>query len=193
MINRNAFFSAIRNSVLFRGFITKPQVDGFNVLLDTAQKTQSDDLRLTAYPLATTYHETARAMQPVREWGLGCGHAYGVPAGPWKQAYYGRGDVQETWLPNYEFADKRLHALGYLRPDQNLAATPDLMLDPAISAVTLFVGMNEGWFTGRRMSEFFTANATDWFDARRIVNGIDCAQQIASYAQIILTALNAKG
>lgn len=63
-----------------------------------------------AYALATAYHETGRKMVPVREGFASTdakarrivGHRkYGKPAGPHGHVYYGRGQVQLTWLSNY--------------------------------------------------------------------------------------------
>ena len=38
----------------------------------------ADDLRWLAYMLATTFHETARTMQPIEEYGKGKGKTYGI-------------------------------------------------------------------------------------------------------------------
>src|SRR5208282_5987635 len=100
---------------------------------------------------------------------------YGEPCGSWKQVYYGRGLVQLTWWANYARADARLHDLGALDPDQDLEMTPDLALDPNIAAAILIFGMTEGWFTDRKLSDYFTATTTDFIQARRIVNGLDRA------------------
>lgn len=192
MIDRDYFFRTVRaDRELFRGTLDQSQVDGMNALLDMWEKRfpPSADPRWLAYCLATAYHETDQAMQPVREYGLGRGHAYGLPAGKWAQCYYGRGDVQETWLANYQHANDRLHQQGYLEASDDLVKTPDLMLRPDVSAATLFLGMIEGWFTGRKLSNYFNIATNDPFNARRIINGIDCAQQITVYDSSFLMAI----
>jgi putative chitinase len=141
--------------------------------------------------LATTFHETARTMQPIREIGHGRGRAYGHPAGPWHQVYDGRGDVQLTWERNYLHATQRLRALGVIGDDVDLARSPDLALRPDIAAAIMIHGMREGWFTGRKLADSFGDHATDWIGARRIINGLDCAAKIAGYARAFFAALTA--
>nr|AIA86604.1 PG_binding_1 [uncultured Xanthomonas sp.] len=54
----------------------------------------------------------------------------------------------------------------------------------------LVVGMTEGWFTGRRLTQFITDNAADYAEARRIINGLDCASEIAALADAYELALD---
>lgn len=189
MIDREKFYASIR-SPLFDGELSQRQVDGITAIFDCWDKSAQTDLRWLAEDLAEVYHETERAMYPVREVGEGRGHAYGVPTGPWHQVYYGRGDEQETWLRNYELADRRLHELGILKPDENLVKTPDLALRLDVSAAIVIYGNAEGWFTGKKLSDYFSATKDDPVNARRIVNGIDKAQTIAGYYGHFLAALH---
>jgi putative chitinase len=173
--NPAAFFAAVRVD-LFGGAFEQTQVDGINSILKAWP--EGTDPRFVAYGLATAYHETARTMEPIAEWGRGQGKAYGIPCGPYQQRYYGRGFVQLTWLSNYERAEKAI--LG-----SDLVRTPDNALLPAIAAEVLVRGMSEGWFTGKRLADFFPPGAPemhDWVGARAIVNGQDRTAQIAAYA-----------
>jgi len=52
-------------------------------------------------------------------------------------------------------------------------------------------GMYQGLFTGRKLADYVTASATDYPHARRIINGMDRAQLIASYAEDFEKVLNA--
>lgn len=135
----------------------------------------------TAYVLATACWETAGTMQPVREaFYLGArAGAYrdGLRYAPW----YGRGFVQLTWRANYLRAGE---ALGV-----DLLADPDRALDPDIAARVLVQGMTGGWFTGRRLGQFVSATGRDYTEARRIINGLDCAGQIAALADDYEAAL----
>ena len=70
------------------------KVDGINAILGAWP--EGTDPRFVAYALATAYHETARTMAPIAEWGRGQGKPYGVATGPYQQRYYGRGLVQLT-------------------------------------------------------------------------------------------------
>lgn len=191
-LNRATFFTHIR-AAPFGGHLTDPQVSGLTSLLDAFDAAKVTDTRFQAYMLATTFHETARAMLPVEEGGKGRGRAYGHPTGPWHKVYYGRGDVQETWLANYQKATVQLRKHGAIGGDVDLARKPELMLRPDIAAATLVYGMQEGWFTGRKLADYFTAKKTDWRNARRIINGTDCAAMIADYAVAFYAALQAGG
>lgn len=188
MISRDAFFAAVRAS-LFEGEMRQSQVDGCNVILDTWEKNRpASDRRHIAYTLATAYHETARTMQPIREYGEGRSRAYGSETGQWRQAYYGRGFVQLTWQKNYAHATARLRALGLIGADIDLECDADLALRPDLAGAILVFGCIEGWFTSRRLTDYFGA-ASDWVQARRIVNGLDCAEAIAGYGRAFLAAL----
>ena len=57
-------------------------------------------------------------------------------------------------------------------------------------------GMTEGWFTGLKLENYFPTHNPkwgDWVNARRIINGLDCAARIALYAQHFRDALEHGG
>lgn len=175
------FYAALRGSALFPRGLMQPQVDGINALLSAANGLAADEV---AYILATAYHETATTMQPIAEYGKGRGRKYGVPGRNRGQVPYGRGFVQTTWDDNYERTDREL-ALG-----GRLVANYDLLLtDTAMAAQAAVRGMVEGWYTGKRLSDYFAGGKCDFVGARRIINGTDKAQKIAGYAQVFLKAL----
>jgi len=152
-----------------------------------------------AYVLATAYHETAGRLYPIHEFGKGQGKRYGVPGArmdgkPGKnlrQAPFGRGDVQLTWEDNYERADIELGLGGALLRDFDL-----ILKDPALSARILVRGMKEGWFTGKKLNDRIgppPAPIEQFRKARVIVNSMDKADLIASYAVQFQEALLAAG
>lgn len=171
-----AFFGGIRD--LFGGRFTQPQVDGLNHLL---KATYGKALTHRAYILATAFHETAKTMQPIAEYGKGKGRAYGQKDATGK-APYGRGYVQLTWRENYLRADRELGLGGALASDYDVA------LQPEVAAKILVEGMSEGWFTGKSLSDF---RERDYVGMRRIVNGTDRANMIAGYAATFERALEA--
>jgi len=116
-------------------------------------------------------------MQPIEEIGHGAGHPYGLPTGPWHKVYDGNGDVQLTWEANYKMATLRLRAHGVIDDTVDLERNPELARDPEIAAAILVLGMLEGWFTGKKLSDF-----PDFINKRRVVNGTDKADLIAHYA-----------
>jgi putative chitinase len=186
MIQRKYFFDSVRAS-LFNGSLADSQVEGLTTLLDYAEEIGCDDRHL-AYILATTYHETAQTMQPIAEYGKGQGKKYGVPDPQTGQTYYGRGYVQLTWRDNYQKQDDKLRLGG------SLVRQADLAMDPDIAIQILFKGMYDGDFTGVGLPKFImctdpSSDTTDFYNARKIVNGLDCASQIQGYAQKFADAI----
>lgn len=181
-INREFFFEYLHKALYPKG-LKQSQVDGHEAILDVweADYAQRDD-RWLAYMLATAYYETARTLQPIEEYGHGHGHQYGAPAGPYGHVYYGRGYVQLTWYKNYANADQELGT--------NIVQHPEDALKPDIAAKVMFRGMMEGWFTGKKLADYFAPGKADWFNARRIINGLDCAAQIAEYGQDYYAAIS---
>ena len=193
MINRASFYDAVRSS-LFANRLSAGQVSGMNVILDEWQVSGSDIDRQLAYVLATTKHETANTMQPIHERGA---RSYfdkyepGTPIG--KRLgntvkgdgfrYRGRGFVQITGRANYERMGKRLGV--------DLVGNPELALKPHVAVRTLIVGMIEGLFTGKALSDYIGATRLDYVNARRIVNSTDRAALIAGYAREFDAALQA--
>lgn len=206
MLNDKLFFDSIRQS-LFGSTMTQSQVDGINTLLDAVSPFSRPQ---QAYILATALHETARTMQPVEERGKGRGRTYGTwyvnskgvryayrngrrnsvyTYDEYPHLYYGRGHIQLTWLTNYRRAGQELHRLKLLDDPDALVRDPDLALRPDISAMILCLGMGQGWFTGRKLKHYINGREHDFYNARRIVNGTDKADLIASHARKFLAAL----
>lgn len=162
--------------------MNQSQVDGCNAILDEWEsRMPNQDIRWLAYMLATAKWETAHTMQPIEEYGKGHGHSYGVPDPQTGQTYYGRGYVQLTWKTNYQTMQDIL--------DEPLVEHPELALDPKIAAAIMFVGMEKGSFTGVGLPKFFNATTEDWINARKIINGLDRATEIASLAKCFHAAL----
>lgn len=179
-MNRDIFYDMVRNAI---GPLSQEFVDGTNALLDEGE---DRGLRVEheAYVLATSYHETAATMQPIPEYGKGQGMAYLTYYDSSKtkkciykpQEAYGRGFVQLTWEVNYERADKECNLGG------KLIKNFDLALDIKVASQIIFEGMLDGWFTGKKLSDYINDTKVDYYNARRIVNGTDRAEQIKNYA-----------
>jgi predicted chitinase len=99
--------------------------------------------------------------------------------------YAGRGYVQLTWRNNYVRAGQ---ALG-----RDLVTHPDDAMLPDVAADVMTRGMAEGWFTGRKLSDFITAARCDFKGARAVINGTDKAAIIANVADKFLDCLTAGG
>lgn len=202
-MDRAIFFAALRRrgSGVFGTTISQQQVNGITGILD-AFATHGDGRDKTlAYALATAYHETGRRMVPVRE-GFAKDDAtarrivakrdYGKPAGKYGHVYYGRGQVQITWLDNYD--DSSADA-GY-----DLVAYPDKMLDPVISSRILVKGLCDGRWNGSKNHKgrgiaFYLPDSgpDDLKNARRTVNITDKWQEIAGYYKSFLAAIREAG
>lgn len=184
MIDREHFYKALSGSPFF-GLTHGHQKAGCEAILAAweARGTPLADLRWLAYILATAWHETAHTMQPIAEIGHGRGHAYGVPDPHTGHAYYGRGYVQLTWMKNY--------ATMSAVTGVDLVHHPDRAMEAPVASKILLHGMEHGSFTGRKLSDYFNEHETDWLNARRIVNGLDAAPLIESYAKTFYSALNA--
>ena len=177
------FFSTARP--LFGGRLTQGQVDGMNNIVEYGEKWGYTPGQI-AYALATTKKETANWMQPIREGARRYGprysdasakravaaiHAkgiirtnYALPAGPYRQSYYGRGLIQITWYDNYLKFTRLLK--------QPLDQNPDLALEWDISLDILFLGLRDGLFRkGLGFKDFDFTDPASVFEAREAVNG----------------------
>jgi hypothetical protein len=153
------------------------QRSGLNDLLGFID---SDDLvtdpRHAAYMLATVRHECANTWLPIAEHGKGQGRKYGSPDPVTGQTYYGRGYVQLTWRDNYAMFTKITGA--------DLLRNPDLAMRPDIAYRIMSHGMRKGTFTGVSLGTFIYDDHRDYHNARKIINGTDCAERIAGYAVV---------
>lgn len=188
-MNLKIFYDEIRNHFN----LTEQNVKGFDYILNYAETKANPHLDELAYILATTWHETASTMHPIAEYGKGKGRKYGKP-GKYGQVPYGRGYVQLTWDFNYERADKELGLNGALLRNFDLA------MNPEIAVQILFVGMNEGWFTGKKLDDYLDnideddkEDLREFANARHIINGVDKQVLIGQEAIIFEHALRKSG
>lgn len=195
-INRRFFFRQVRSSLF--GALRQSQVEGLTSILDAWESDHAAwDDRWLAYALGTAHLETAMTMLPIRERGGSAyfNRRYGIegdnPARARRMGntasgdgarYAGRGYVQLTWKSNYRRAGDKLGV--------DLVGNPDLALDAAVAAQIMFDGMNEGWFTGKTFSDYFDGETENWVQARRIINGLDKADNIAGYATAYYAAIS---
>ncbi len=186
MIDRDIFFNRYRKEF---GALNQSQVDGINAILDEWETNYADkDLRWLAYCLATTYHETDKKMQPIEEYGKGRQHLYGKHFRYDHRKYtdtdnifYGRGFVQLTWYENYERAGAKL-GIDFIH-------NPEKVMELDNAAKIMFLGMTEGWFTGKVLSTYFNERRTDPINARAIINGMDRANLITRYYNSFIKCL----
>ena len=176
------FFDEIR-PLFAGGKLTHKQVAGIEKKLEVFVST-GNTVSHAAYKLATSFHETAQRMQPVRE-GLNASDNWrkkNLRYYPW----YGRGDVQLTWETNYRKVDEEFGLGGAL------ILNPDKALETELSAKVLDRGLEKGWFGPKPLSAYLPkpiGTKEQFEQARRTVNIMDKASLIAGYAEKFQSAL----
>ena len=205
-MDRAKFYNKVRGT-LFRGSISAEQFAGMENLLDVWDQYYSDQrIDNLSYNLATTYHETARKMQPIYEYGprsyfnkydagTRLGRILGNTVKGDGYRFRGAGHVQNTGRRNAKVATERLNKAFNLGVD--LVKNPDKRLDPFISAHSLFLGNLQGWWTGKGLDKYLDDDDRDEFNdymrARYVVNGTDKRSTIAGYAVRFENALREAG
>ena len=196
-MNRAAFYSTLRKraSGVFGTVLSQGAVDGMESILDQAERRETP-LRWLAYMLSTAYHETAHTMQPIAEYG---GRRYFDKYEPGTRIgknlgntltgdgyrFRGRGFVQLTGRRNYHVASTKLGV--------DFVADPEAVRVEKHAAAIMFAGMEQGWFTGKKLADYITPKKTDYVNSRRIINGTDRAALIARYASAFEAALRSAG
>ena len=192
MVDRDVFMERV-GATLFRGRLPASQRAGLAfILAEWSAHHAGKDERWLAYALGTTHHETDAKMQPIREYG---GRAYFAERYQGRRdlgnlkpgdgaRFHGRGYVQLTGRLNYAFMGK---VFGIDLTSSDAAA--DRAMDPELAARIMFLGMEAGTFTGKRLGDYFAGRRADWENARRIINGTDRAQLVAGYARLYAAAL----
>jgi hypothetical protein len=209
---RSAIFYARVRASLFGGRLSQSQMDGMGRISGLCARAELS-VEQTAYVLATVYHETGRRMQPVRETFadsdeqaiVRLDRAWANGQLPWVKwpywrpdsdgrSWFGRGDVQLTHERNYAKQQDKL-AYHPLRPTLVPYAVhddPSMALDPQTSALICVLGMRDGDYTGKRLSDYIDGASANYMQARRIVNGLDRAADIAGYARAFELAIRSE-
>lgn len=174
-IDRPTFFTGYKRA--FQEHLNQSQVDGLEFLLDAFERDGAwKSIQEVAYALATVKHEDANTYHPIVERGprhyfdkyehrTTLGNAHDGDG----FRYRGRGYTQITGRKNYR--------------KFGIENDPDEALDPQIAFDIMTVGMHQGSFTGKKLSNFINEEDCDYHNARTIINGHDDAALIAGYAR----------
>ena len=82
--------------------------------------------------------------------------------------------VHLTWKNNYKAA------ADYF--DVDFVSNPDLAAQYEYAVPIMIWGMENGIFTGKKLSDYISGERCDYQGARKIINGNDKKELIASYA-----------
>lgn len=209
-MDRSKLFAKIKTP-LFSGRFVQSQVDGIDAILDEYDRRVLKDGRWLAYMLATAYHETGRAMQPVVEnlnysedglkrvfrkyfTDLQAKSYARQPERIANRVYANRmGNGNEASGDGWKYRGRGLVQItgkdNYTK--YGIADNPDAALEADTATKIMFDGMIDGSFTGKKLSDYFNDTVTDWNNARRIINGTDRMVDIAKYAKTFNAAIAA--
>lgn len=207
-IDESKFFAGIRS--LFRP-MSQEQVDCIKAILGAWVYRYHRDTSIPQFAavLATAYHETARTMRPLHEYGdrarfmrmydpSGARPKVAATLGNTQVGdgalFAGRGYVQLTGRGNYRKATQKLRALGIIGADIDFERDPGMVMQPEYALPILFIGMEQGWFTGRKLDTIVDDRVdgneeAQFVRSRSIINGTDREKLIAGYAMTFLRAL----
>ena len=191
-INREKFY----DKYPFRP-LKQPQVDNLNFLLDKLDASVLlTRLSEYAYVLATLKLETADTFAPVKEahWIKPESRRIAVLKKMYAgrksiihssgKLYYGRGYVQLTHIDNYVKMNPYVQKIF---PDYSanggLVENPELACEPETAWIILEIGMSKGLFTGKKLAHYLTDKKIDFYNARKIINGLDRAGLVQAYAE----------
>lgn len=99
----------------------------------------------------------------------------------WNTGYMGRGFVHITWKKNYE---KFGRILGI-----DLVNKPDLAEIPSVAAKIIVFGMYNGTFTSKALGHYINNMQKDYYNARKIILGLNNATNISKHATNIESKL----
>lgn len=187
-MNREVFYNALRSKLN----LTEQNVFGMEKHLDYAEQKGVSIFYLPKI-LATSWWESGQTMHPVVE-------AYWMSE-TWRKnnlryyPHHGRGLIQVTWDYNYIAVAKMLGL-----PDNFFIKNPDALLEWEYALPALFVGMELGIYTGKKLSDYIDfvdesdqEDLREFANARRIVNGTDKQVTIGKLALTFEHALRKAG
>jgi putative chitinase len=185
-MNRTVFFDAIRADP-FGGSLSQSAVDGIEALFAAWDTYGDGDHNKFAYILGTAFHESDR-FKTMEEYASGSAYEGRADLGNTEpgdgKRFKGRGFVQITGRRNYQDWSNRLSI--------DLIADPARAAEHVIAARICVEGMMLGTFTGKPLGKYIAAGGiVDFYNARRVVNGLDRADLIAKYAKAFQVALQA--
>jgi putative chitinase len=216
-MNRATFFASVRKNP-FNGSLSQSQVMGLDAIFDAAEKLKVTDLRMIAYAMATPMIETGGTYEPITEnlnystdalkakfgnrisaadaqkYGRNSAHPANQEAianiiygGEWGKANLGNTQPGDGWKYRGRSLVQVTGRNNYTK--FGLADNPEDAAHIKTAADIMVKGMRDGLFTGKKFSDYFTASKEDFVQARRMINSLDKADEIAKHARTFYAAL----
>jgi hypothetical protein len=115
------------------------------------------------------------------------------PNGKYGTNYLGEGFVQLSLLSNFinfnPLVQKKF-------PNYDIVKNPELAMIPEVAWLIMEEGMTRDThtfrdinFTGHTVEQYLNDKILDWVNVRKVVNGLDCAHEIAKYSMAYYDAL----
>lgn len=96
--------------------------------------------------------------------------------------FKGRGYIQITGRTNYTKFSNILNV--------DFISNPDLAKNTQNAAKIAIIGMRDGIFTGKSLGDYINSSGNDFYNARRIVNGTDKANQVVTLSNKWLNVID---
>jgi WD40 repeat protein len=187
-IDRANFFAAYRTVF---GELDYAATVGLEQLLEFLENDPAmNDVRLRAYVLATVKFETGDRFVPVAEQGdaehfqryepgTPIGDRLGNKVPGDGERFRGRGYIGITGRENYY---RMSQVLGFEPKMTDLVDNPDKVNDPLVAYRIMSIGMLDGLFTGRKLSDFINERQTDYANASTVIGSGSSSSRAAAYA-----------
>jgi hypothetical protein len=187
-IDRANFFAAYRTVFGELGYEATAGLEQLLAFLENDPA--MNDVRLRAYILATVKFETGDRFVPVTEQGdaeyfqryepgTSIGNRLGNKVPGDGERFRGRGYIGITGRENYY---RMSQVLGFEPKMTDLVDNPDKVNDPLVAYRIMSIGMLEGLFTGRKLSDFINERQTDYVGASTIIGSGSSSSRAAAYA-----------
>jgi WD40 repeat protein len=187
-IDRANFFAAYRTVFGELGYEATAGLEQLLAFLENDPA--MNDVRLRAYILATVKFETGDRFLPVTEQGdaeyfqryepgTSIGNRLGNKVPGDGERFRGRGYIGITGRENYY---RMSQVLGFEPKMTDLVDNPDKVNDPLVAYRIMSIGMLEGLFTGRKLSDFINERQTDYVGASTVIGSGSSSSRAAAYA-----------
>ena len=106
------------------------------------------------------------------------------------QMAYGRGWIQTTWFENVNKLQDRIERDLGIKYDRRIVDDLDMLLEQPVCGDVLYWGVQSGYFNGSGRGVFYYLDKKDYLGARRTVNGLNKAAQVAGWYHDFYKAVN---